>query len=194
MIRGARYTAALALVVALFGVVGAAGAGCGQRECERRRAQHGGQHQASTGGDTPPDNGDVTPPPAEDASVAMNADAAVAEDAAVAVAPDGGMPAADDGAVAAADDASAGTSPEDEQRAKARRGRAAFTRACDTCHPGGDEDIGPRIIGKNFSVARMTKQIREGSGRMRPVPPTRLPESQMDNLMAYLQTIRAVRR
>lgn len=83
--------------------------------------------------------------------------------------------------------------PEEQWRAKVRVGRQWFNRACGTCHPGGDEDLGPRIIGKNLPVARMRHQIRNGTGRMRPIPPQRLPDRVMDELMAYLSTIRAVR-
>jgi hypothetical protein len=43
-----------------------------------------------------------------------------------------------------------------------------------------------------MSVNRMRTQIRNGSGRMRPIPANRLPDSQMDGLMAYLSTFGAV--
>ncbi len=78
-------------------------------------------------------------------------------------------------------------------QALVRRGRQRFTAICDTCHPGGDEDIGPRIIGKSFSIDRMRQQIRNGSGRMRPIPVRRLADEDLDALFAYLSTIRAVR-
>ena len=38
----------------------------------------------------------------------------------------------------------------------------------------------------------VTKQIREGSGRMRPIGPDQLPEEQMKGLMVYMSTLNAV--
>lgn len=80
--------------------------------------------------------------------------------------------------------------------AKVAAGRRTYNRFCAaTCHgAGGNEgDDGPAIRGKNLSVAAMRKQIREGSTHMRPIPPARLAEDQMDGLLAYLSTIRAAR-
>ncbi|MDW8363707.1 MAG: cytochrome c [Myxococcales bacterium] len=73
------------------------------------------------------------------------------------------------------------------------RGRRAFQRRCDSCHPGGDEDVGPRIIGKNWTAERMRAQVRRGSGRMRPIPPSRLSDADLEDLLAYLTTLRAIR-
>ena len=73
------------------------------------------------------------------------------------------------------------------------RGRHVYDRACGRCHPGGEEDVGPRLVNKNFDEARMVKQVRQGVGRMRPVPATKLPEANMPALMAYLRSIHAVR-
>ena len=71
-------------------------------------------------------------------------------------------------------------------------GRAKYDRVCGRCHPGGEEDIGPRITNKNWSEARMQKQIREGSARMRPISLTKLPEADMPALMLYLRSIHSV--
>jgi hypothetical protein len=83
--------------------------------------------------------------------------------------------------------------PQERWRAQVRVGRRWFNRRCDTCHPGGEEDIGPNIRGIRWPVARMRRQIRQGSGRMRPIPPARLPNMRMDEVMVYLSTIGAVR-
>jgi len=45
----------------------------------------------------------------------------------------------------------------------------------------------------NTSAGLMVKQIRQGSGRMRAIPPSKLPEAAMPALMAYLRSIHAVR-
>ena len=71
-------------------------------------------------------------------------------------------------------------------------GRQVYNRACNRCHPGGQEDVGPRLAGINWAEARMVTQIRQGHGTMRPIPPARLPEAEMPALMAFLRSIRAV--
>jgi mono/diheme cytochrome c family protein len=71
-------------------------------------------------------------------------------------------------------------------------GKTSFDMACGSCHPGGDADLGPSLKGHALSSAEMTKQIREGSGRMKPIDETQLPEDQMKGLMVYLSTLGAV--
>jgi mono/diheme cytochrome c family protein len=71
-------------------------------------------------------------------------------------------------------------------------GKTSFDIACGSCHPGGDADLGPSLKGHALTVAHMTKQIREGSGRMKPIDETQLPEEQMKGLMVYLSTLAAV--
>ena len=72
-------------------------------------------------------------------------------------------------------------------------GRARYDRACGRCHPGGEEDIGPRLTGKLLTEERMIRQIRQGTGRMRPISLTKLPEAEMPAVLSYLRSIRAVR-
>ncbi len=83
--------------------------------------------------------------------------------------------------------------PQERWRAQVRVGRRWFNMRCDLCHPNGEEDIGPRIRGIGWPVARMRRQIRRGSGEMDPIPPARLPSMRMDEVMVYLSTIGAVR-
>jgi mono/diheme cytochrome c family protein len=71
-------------------------------------------------------------------------------------------------------------------------GKTSFDIACGSCHPGGDADLGPSLKGHGLTVANMTKQIREGSGRMKPIDQTQLPEDQMKGLMVYMSTLGAV--
>ncbi|MFT3921530.1 MAG: cytochrome c [Myxococcales bacterium] len=71
-------------------------------------------------------------------------------------------------------------------------GKTSFDTACGSCHPGGDADLGPSLKEESHSVAAMTKQIREGSGRMKPVDTATLPEDQMKGLMVYLSSLGAV--
>ena len=74
----------------------------------------------------------------------------------------------------------------------AEQGKVSYDAACGDCHPGGDADLGPAIKGHQETVAAMTEQIRAGSGRMKPIDESKLPEDQMKGLMVYLATIDAV--
>jgi mono/diheme cytochrome c family protein len=79
-----------------------------------------------------------------------------------------------------------------EWQALAAAGKDTFDVACGACHPGGDADLGPGLKRRRTPVAVMTKQIREGSGRMKPIGEDKLPESEMRGLMVYLATLDAV--
>jgi len=87
--------------------------------------------------------------------------------------------------------------PQVAWRRQVNVGRQWFIRRCDSCHPDGQEDTGPNLLGIRWPVNRMRRQIRqgsgEGSGRMRPIPPGRLPNRVIDSLMAYMSTKRIVR-
>ena len=50
------------------------------------------------------------------------------------------------------------------------RGKELFSTHCDDCHPGGEEDVGPSLIADPHTPPSIRKQIREGSGKMRPFP------------------------
>jgi cytochrome c553 len=77
--------------------------------------------------------------------------------------------------------------------AQAAEGVPQFRRACGRCHPNGDEDTGPDIHNKRLSVEAMTKVIRQGTKRMRPIAPTKLSDADLAHVMAFLRTINAVR-
>ncbi len=72
------------------------------------------------------------------------------------------------------------------------QGTKSYAKACDACHPGGQKDLGPSLIDLKMSAAVMTRQIREGSGRMKGVSEKRLPERDMKGLLVYLSTLGAV--
>ena len=74
----------------------------------------------------------------------------------------------------------------------ATSGKVTFDRACGACHPGGDADLGPAIKGHMFSMADMTRQVRDGSGRMKPIDTSKLPDEEMRGMMVYLATIGGV--
>ena len=73
------------------------------------------------------------------------------------------------------------------------RGKDLFSTHCDDCHPGGEEDVGPSLIAKPHAPAEIRKQVREGSGRMRPFSEKRLSKDDLEALLAYLASINAVK-
>lgn len=83
--------------------------------------------------------------------------------------------------------------PQMSWRNQVGAGRVVFDRVCGVCHPEGEEDLGPDIRNRRIPVARLTHLIRNGTGRMKPIPARKLPDRYMDELMAYLTTLGTVR-
>lgn len=85
------------------------------------------------------------------------------------------------------------TSPPAE--AQPADGTPQFNRACGRCHshPYDAEDIGSDLHNKNLTAEAMTKVIREGTKRMRPINATKLSEADLARVMVFLRTIHAVR-
>lgn len=77
-------------------------------------------------------------------------------------------------------------------QAQSSEGVPQFNRACGRCHPNGDEDTGPDLHNKNLTVEAMTKVIRQGTKRMRPIAPARLSDADLARVMTFLRTIHAV--
>jgi mono/diheme cytochrome c family protein len=69
-------------------------------------------------------------------------------------------------------------------------GKVSFDNACGSCH--GDGGYAPALQGEKESVPEMTTQIRQGSGKMKPIGEDRLPETEMKGLLVYLASIDAV--
>lgn len=77
--------------------------------------------------------------------------------------------------------------------ADVEQGAEQFALFCDDCHPDGEEDVGPSLIANPTTPAMMRKQIREGSGKMRPIPAKRLSDEDMEAVLAYLASINAIK-
>lgn len=71
-------------------------------------------------------------------------------------------------------------------------GKTSFDTACGACHPGGEADLGPKLKGHAESTKDMMTQIRQGSGRMKPIGTDKLPESDEKGILVYLASIGAV--
>jgi mono/diheme cytochrome c family protein len=72
-------------------------------------------------------------------------------------------------------------------------GKEVFASFCDDCHPDGGEDVGPSLIEHPHPPAKLRQQIREGSGKMRPFSEKRLSNDDLEALLAYLDTLNAVK-
>lgn len=73
------------------------------------------------------------------------------------------------------------------------QGKELFSSFCDDCHPDGGEDVGPSLIDNPHEPPKLRQQIREGSGKMRPIPENRLSNEEMEAVLAYLASINAVK-
>lgn len=71
-------------------------------------------------------------------------------------------------------------------------GVAQFNKACGRCHPNGGEDTGPDLHNLNKTEDEMTKIIRGGQKRMRPVTPAKLSNADLTKVMVFLRSIHAV--
>jgi len=72
-------------------------------------------------------------------------------------------------------------------------GKEVFAANCDDCHPDGEEDVGPSLTADPHTPADLRKQVREGSGKMRPFPEKRVSNEDLEALLAYLASINAVK-
>lgn len=73
-------------------------------------------------------------------------------------------------------------------------GQELFSLHCDDCHPDGEEDVGPSLIADPHVPARLRQQVREGSGKMRPFSAARLPDEDLEKILAYMDSIGAVKK
>jgi len=128
------------------------------------------------------------------------------------VASDGGVrsaPEAPDAGVAAVDGGDAGPSssdggvpeptpgpvlatavPTQEQwAAMLEAGRRKWNRVCGECHGTG---IGPALNGRRLAAERVRTTVRRGRGDMRPLSERRVSADDLEAVLVYLSTIRAV--
>jgi mono/diheme cytochrome c family protein len=73
------------------------------------------------------------------------------------------------------------------------RGKEVFDNLCGDCHPDGGEDVGPSLIDDPHTPAQLRKQIREGSGKMRPFAERRLSGQDLEAVLAWMATVHAVK-
>ncbi len=75
-------------------------------------------------------------------------------------------------------------------------GQATFGQYCDACHPGGGSGLGPALIGPGFEAnfaddAKLAALVRSGTPSMPGFPSSRINDSQLAGLIAYLRQVGA---
>ncbi len=75
-------------------------------------------------------------------------------------------------------------------------GQTTFGQFCDACHPGGGAGAGPALIGPTFDAnfgddVKLTAIIRNGTPGMPGFPSTRINDSQLVGLIAYVRQLGA---
>lgn len=76
------------------------------------------------------------------------------------------------------------TFPEDELLAK---GQEIFKRYCDTCHPDGQQGVGPALKDREISEEKIRFQVRNGVGDMPAFPKQLISDDQLDALVHFLK-------
>ena len=74
-------------------------------------------------------------------------------------------------------------------------GGRVFSAKCGACHPGGNAGAGPALRGQPFATeyaedSSVKKVIREGKGGMPGFPPSGLSDAELDDLIAYLRSLK----
>jgi mono/diheme cytochrome c family protein len=76
-------------------------------------------------------------------------------------------------------------------QAAEQRGELVFMHECNQCHPGGDAGLGPAINNKPLPEAVLRLQVRKGLGAMPALDDHVVSEGELDDLVEYLQALRA---
>ena len=86
--------------------------------------------------------------------------------------------------------AAATTAPPPPAGGDPARGQQVFTSTCNACHPGGQQGVGPSMVGVSgrLSDAQITQVVRQGRGGM--PASAGLTDQQVTDLLAYLRTLR----
>jgi mono/diheme cytochrome c family protein len=74
------------------------------------------------------------------------------------------------------------------------RGQVLFGRYCDSCHPGGQEGIGPSLRSTQFkrtttSEDKIVSTVRKGGFEMPALPPTLLGDADLSDIARYVLSL-----
>ena len=68
-------------------------------------------------------------------------------------------------------------------------GKAVFDQNCNSCHPNGGSGAGPSLKGRNLSAQRIENQVRRGGGGMPAFSQSQISDQQLQDLVAYIQSL-----
>lgn len=97
---------------------------------------------------------------------------------------DGATPGPTEGPVLAT-----GTLSEEQWATMLDAGRRKWNRVCGECHGTG---IGPNLNGRRLAAERVRATVRRGRGDMRPLSERRVSAGDLEAVLVYLSTVRAV--
>jgi len=72
------------------------------------------------------------------------------------------------------------------------RGQHAFMMNCNQCHPSGAAGLGPGINDKPLPPFLIRTQIRAGLGAMPAFDKSKIPDEDVDAIITYLKSLRAL--
>ncbi|MDB5050708.1 MAG: cytochrome [Fibrobacteres bacterium] len=78
----------------------------------------------------------------------------------------------------------------DVSNPKVAHGQVVFMNQCDKCHPGGDAGLGPSLNNKPLPGFLLGFQARHGMGAMPAFDKEELPQTDLDDVVAYLKALR----
>lgn len=73
---------------------------------------------------------------------------------------------------------------------EAKLGNIVFAAHCDQCHPGGEGGLGPALNNKPLPGFMIKMQVRHGIGAMPSFSNVKVPDKDLDNLVAYMKAQR----
>ena len=69
-------------------------------------------------------------------------------------------------------------------------GQQVFMRYCNQCHPGGNQGVGPSLRNAGESDTRIAVRVRRGGGPMPAFDTGTISDSQLQDLIAYVHSLR----
>ncbi len=75
------------------------------------------------------------------------------------------------------------------ETADAAKGETVYQRYCESCHPGGQEDVGPALAGRHVPPGKVRWFVREGGDTMPAFPASKVSDEDLEHLAAYVGSL-----